>query len=165
MPKECIIRPYGLEDIPAIVDSVMVEVPNLPNYKNITMSRERITYVLTHNLGNASNFQCWILIDKETGQLAGGSAGYCVPSILSLDLQAQDVFLFVYPAYRTLRHCLMLLVAYKEWAKARGAKLITATHTGGHRAEAFSEVMRRQGYFEAGRIWHLRLDDEYLNRV
>lgn len=165
MAKEVIIRPYELLDIPAIVDSVVTEVPKLANYKDIVPARDRIEYVLKHNHGNASSFQCWLLIDKENGTLAGGAAGYCVPGLLTWDLQASDTFLFVYPEYRTLRHCLLLLVAYKEWAKARGAKSITATHTAGYRTDAFSEVMRRQGYVEVGRMWQLRLDDAYLNRV
>lgn len=163
--RDVIIRPYEKADIPAIIDSVAAEVPKLPNYKDITVSKERVEYLLTHNHGNVSSFQCWILIDKETNKLVGGSAGYCVPGMLTWDLVANDVFLFVYPDWRTLRHCLMLMVAYKDWALARGAKLIIATHTGGHRPEAFAEVMRRQGYIEAGRQWMLRMDDAYLNRV
>lgn len=163
--KECIIRPYEKADIPAIVQKVVEEVPKLPNYKDIKVSSVRVEYLLSHNHGNASSFQCWVLLDKGTGELVGGGAGVCVPGMLSLDLVANDVFMFVAPEWRTLRHCLMILVAYKEWAKARGAKLIMATHTAGHRPEAFAEVMRRQGYVEAGRQWMLRLDDEYLNRL
>lgn len=163
--KECIIRPYEKADIPAIIASVREEVPKLPNYENINIADNRLEYLLTHNHGNASSFQCWILVDKETGRLAGGAAGYCVPSMLSWDLVSQDLFMFVYPDWRTLRHCTMLLVAYKEWAKARGAKSIMATHTSGYRREAFSEIMRRQGYVEAGTLWMLRLDEAYLNRV
>lgn len=162
MSRECFIRPYEKSDIPAIIKSVAEEVPKLPTYKNIKVADDRLNYLLTHNHGNASAFQCWLLIDKETKEIAGGSAGYCVPSMLSWDLIATDTFLFVYPEWRTLRHCLMLMTAYKEWAKARGAKTIIATHTSGLRPEAFSEVMRRQGYDEIGRQWMLRLD---ANRV
>ena len=50
------------------------------------------------------------------------------------------------------------MVAYREWAKARGAKLINATQTSGYRMEQFDLIMRRQGYVEAGKHWMLRMD-------
>jgi hypothetical protein len=158
MPKECFIRPYELSDIPFIVDTVACHVPTLPTYKNIAVSKPRIEYLLKHNYGNASYFQCWVLIDKETKQLVGGSAGYCTPGMLTTDLVANDVFLFVLPEWRTLRHCTMCMIAYREWAKARGAKLINATQTSGYRMEQFDMVMRRQGYVETGKHWMLRMD-------
>lgn len=154
--NNCIMRPYILSDIPFICAGVKEFLPQLPNYKDITVSEDRIAYLLRHNYGNSSSFQAWMLIDPDTNQLVGGGAGYCVPGMFTWDLIANDVFLFVLPEWRSLRNVLMLMTAYKKWAQARGCKLIMATQTGGYRVDAMNEVMRRQGYIEAGSQWMLR---------
>ncbi len=165
MNKEVMIRPYELNDIGFICSSVARELPKLPNYKDITVCPERLGYVLKHNYGNASSFQCWVLVDPVNNQLVGGGAGFCVPGMITWDLVANDVFLFVLDEWRSLRNTMMLMAAYKTWAQARGARMIMATQTGGYRAEAMDKFMVRQGYVEAGKQWMLRLDDEYLNRT
>lgn len=159
------MRPYVLEDIPFIVAGVKQFVPELPHYKDITVSPDRVEYVLKNNISNTSSFAAWVLVDRETNQLIGGVAGYCVPGMLTWDLVANDVFLFVLPEWRSLRNLLMLMTAYKDWAKARGAKLIMASYIGGHRVESMAKVMVRQGYVEAGTLWMMRLDEAYLNRA
>src|SRR6478735_3523630 len=118
-----VLRPYDPKDIPFLVDGVCTYVPQLPHYKDITVAPERIKYLLEHNFGGGTNFAAWVLIDPDTNQLVGGVAGYCVPGMLTWDLVAQDVFLFVLPEWRSLRNLLKLMTVYKEWAKARGAKL------------------------------------------
>lgn len=156
--KETNIRPYALSDLPFIVSTSVREVPKLPNYKGIEADPDRIEYLLKHNLGNASTFQCWVLVDPETQQLVGGVAGYCVPGMLFWDLVATDVFLFVLPEWRTLRNVVKLMTAYKMWAKSRGCKIINASYTGGYRTEEMAQLMKRQGYVEVGALWMLRLD-------
>lgn len=159
------MRPYDLSDIPFIIAGVQEFVPQLPNYKDITIAPDRVDYLLRHNHTNSANFQAWVLVDKETGQLVGGVGGYCVPGMLTWDLVANDAFLFVLPNWRSLKNLLMLMHAYKTWAMARGAKLITASYMGGWRPEAMAKVMERQGYIKAGDLWMLRLDEAYLNRA
>lgn len=162
---ETAMRPYHPSDTDFLVAGICKYVPELPHYKDVTIAPERIKYLLQHNFGGGSNFAAWVLVDPETNQLVGGVAGYCVPGMLTWDLVAQDVFLFVLPEYRSLRNLLKLMTVYKDWAKARGAKLIMASYMGGHRSESMAKVMVRQGYMEAGTLWMMRLDDGYLNRV
>lgn len=162
---DTVMRPYVTRDIDFLVAGVCKHVPELPHYKDITVAPERIKYLLQNNFGGGSNFAAWVLIDPVTNQLVGGVAGYCVPGMLTWDLVANDVFLFVLPEYRSLRNLLKLMTVYKDWAKARGAKLIMASYMGGHRSESMAKLMVRQGYMEAGTLWMMRLDDAYLNRV
>ena len=163
--NECNIRPYALDDIPFLCAGAKKYIHELPNYKNITISERRLDYLLRHNHGSASHFQCWVLVDNVTNELVGAGAGYCVPGMATFDLVANDTFLFVHPEWRSMRNVVMLMTAYKQWAMARGAKMIMATQTGGYRVGAMNEIMRRQGYVEAGFQWMLRLDDAYLNRA
>lgn len=159
---DVVVRPYHLGDLDAMVKGIVEEVPKLPNYQNIEVDPARVAYLLRHNHGNSGYFQAWVLEDTVEKKIVGGGAGYCVQGFLSFDLVANDAFLYVYPEYRTLRHCLWLMTAYKNWALARGAKLIMASQTGGYRVEAMNEIMRRQGYVECGYQWMLRMDT--LNR-
>lgn len=161
----CKLRPYHPDDIPFLVNGVCRFVPELPHYKDITVSPGRVEYLLKNNFSNDSNMKAWVLVDPETNQLIGGVGGYCVPGMLSWDLVAQDVFLFVLPEWRSWRNLLMLMTAYKDWAKARGAKLIMASYMGGYRSETMAKIMIRQGYIEAGTLWMMRLDEAYLNRA
>ena len=163
--NNCVMRPYELDDIPFMINGICRYVPELPHYKDITIAPSRIEYLLKNNFTNDSMMKAWVLIDPETNQLVGGVGGYCVPGMLTWDLVAQDIFLFVLPEWRSWRNLLMLMTAYKNWAMARGAKLIMASYTGGYRNETMAKIMVRQGYIEAGTLWMMRLDEAYLNRA
>jgi len=158
--KSLVIRTYQAKDLPRMLDIIMEYVPQLPNYARMKMDRERIEYVLRHNIDNAAAFCCWVLCDTHD-VVQGGGAAWCVMSLLSKDMIADDVFMFVLPEYRTLRNANQLLVAYIEWAHARGAKLIRASHTGGSfppgskEYELFDALLRRQGFKSVGTIYHL----------
>jgi hypothetical protein len=82
-------------------------------------------------------------------------------SLVSTDLIADDIFLFVEPEFRTLHNANKLIQVYKEWALARGAKLIRASYSGGSfppgtkEYEAFNMLLTRQGFKPVGTIYHL----------
>ena len=139
----------------------MGAIPQLPNYKMVTPNRERIRYVLTHHIDNGTAFGGWVLCDSyDVPQ--GIGAGWCVANILSLDLTADDIFMWVEPEYRTYRNVAKLVHTYLEWAKARGAKLIRASHTGGSfpkgskEARLYHALLTRFGFNEVGSVYHLR---------
>ena len=158
--KELYLRTYQAKDLPRMGDIIMEYVPQLPNYSRIKMDRARIDYVLRHNIDNAAAFCCWVLCDTHD-IVQGGGAGWCVMSLLSTDLVADDVFMFVLPEWRSLRNANMLITAYKEWALARGAKLIRASHTGGSfkpgtkEYALYNALLIRQGFQPVGTIYHL----------
>ena len=158
--KELTLRLYKAKDLPRMIDIIMQYVPQLPNYKKIKLDRNRIEYVLVHNIDNALSFNCWVLCDTHD-EVQGGVAGWCVMSLLSKDLVADDVFMSVVPEYRTLRNANMLIQAYVEWARQRGAALIRASHSGGSfqpgtkEYELFDALLTRQGFRSVGSIYHL----------
>jgi len=158
--KELTLRLYQMRDLPRMIDIIMQYVPQLPNYKKLKLDRNRIEYVLVHNIDNAAAFNCWVLCDTHD-VVQGGVAGWCVMSLLSKDLVADDVFMFVVPEYRSLRNANRLIEAYKEWAQARGATLIRASHSGGSfppgtkEYELFDTLLTRHGFRSVGSIYHL----------
>lgn len=160
MTKELTLRTYEKKDIKRIIDMVLYAIPRLPNYAMITPNKERIEYVLVHNINNARSFAGWVLCDSlDVPQGMGG--GWCVQNLMSLDLVADDVFMWIEPQYRTYRNVGKLIKVYVEWAQAKGAKLIRASHSGGSfpkgskEAELYNALLNRLGFEEVGSIYHL----------
>lgn len=158
--KQLDLRVYKAKDFKRMTDLIVEHVPKLPNYNKLRMDRDRIEYVLKHNIDNAAAFGCWVLCDTHD-EVQGGVGGFCVMSLVSTDLIADDIFLFVEPEFRTLHNANKLIQVYKEWALARGAKLIRASYSGGSfppgtkEYEAFNMLLTRQGFKPVGTIYHL----------
>lgn len=162
--KDTILRPYQLKDIPILTAATERFIPELPQYKGISVDTKRVSHTLEHNLGNQSYFQCWVICDPKTDTPVGCGAGVCNVCAFNFDVVAQDVFLFVLPNWRSLLNLDKLMNAYKQWALARGAIIIQASQTGGYRVDEMNVIMRRKGYTQVGYTFHLRMDDEYLKK-
>jgi RimJ/RimL family protein N-acetyltransferase len=116
MSKELTLRTYQTRDIARAVDMLMNAIPQLPNYTMITPDRDRIKYVLEHNISSTSMFAGWVLCDShDIPQGCGGA--WCVTSLLSNDLISDDIFMWIEPEYRTYRSASMLVGVYVDWAR------------------------------------------------
>ena len=159
MNKELTLREYEANDIPRLIEMFMGALPRIPNYAMIVPDPSRIRNVLVNNVQNADHYTGWVLCDSHNIP-QGCAAGWCVRSLMSQDLVADDIIMWIEPEYRTLRSANMLLDTYVQWAKARGAKLIRASHTGGSWPKGskeyilFDALLRRQGFSEVGSIYH-----------
>lgn len=158
--RELILRTYQSYDIPRATDLLMSALPQLPNYKMIIPNRERIEYVLKTGVDNAESFAGWVLCDTHnTVQGLGGA--WCVRSLMSLDLIADDIFMWVEPDYRSYANVKKLIFAYTNWAIFKGAKLIRASHSGGSfprdtkEGELYNALLNRLGFRDVGSIYHL----------
>lgn len=157
--RELTLRLYQKRDIPRALDMLMNALPQLPNYSMIKPDRDRIKYVLEHNVMNAYAFAGWVLCDSHDIP-QGCVAAWCVMSLMSTDLVADDIFMWVEPEYRSYKNAAMLVTAYVDWCKARGAKLIRASHTGGSfpkdskEGKLFDALLRRLGFKEVGSVYH-----------
>jgi GNAT superfamily N-acetyltransferase len=153
------LRLYQPRDVGRLTDMLMAAVPQLPNYCMINPDRERIKYVLDHNIQNAHSFCGWVVCDSHDIP-QGCAATWCVMSIVSKDLIADDVFTWVEPEYRSYKAAAMLINAQVEWSKARGARLIRASHTGGsfpkdsREGKLYDALLRKLGFKEVGSIYH-----------
>lgn len=157
--RELTLRLYQERDIPRVLNMLMAAIPQLPNYAMITPNRDRILYVLEHNIMNAYAFAGWVLCDSHDVPQGCGAA-WCVMSLIAEDLVADDVFMWVEPEYRSYKNAAMLVTAYVDWCKARGAKLIRASHTGGSfpkdskEGKLYDALLRRLGFKEVGSVYH-----------
>lgn len=157
--RELTLRLYQARDIPRMIEILMYAIPQLPNYHMIEPNADRIRYLLTHNISNASSFACWVLCDSHD-KVQGGGAEWCTMSLVSNDMIADDAFMWIEPEFRSYRSAAMLIHAEVEWAKARGAKLIRASHTGGSfpkdtkEGKLYDALLRRMGFTEVGSVYH-----------
>ena len=102
MIKELTVRLYKPQDIPRVLDMMIPAFAQLPNYSWITPSRERIDYVLNFNIDNAEAFAGWVLCDSHD-VIQGFGGAWCVRSLMSYDMVADDIFMWIEPEYRTYK--------------------------------------------------------------
>lgn len=151
------ISGYTEEDIPEIVRICTECIRELPHYKGIEVEPSHLEFLLKNNMNNDAGMMVRVLRDPS-GRLVGGCAAYCVKLLFSKALTTNDIFIYVVPEWRSLPNFLKLFHTYKEWAIARGAKLICTTYTSGFRAEEMDAMIRRIGFTRVGNIYHLRRD-------
>jgi hypothetical protein len=163
MAKEPNLRVYGLSDITQIVSLVDEALPTLPNYKGTVVAKDRLEYVLKHNVKGNAGFQCWIL-ETEKNEVVGIAAGYCVQGLISWDYIANDSFLYIKEEWRTLKSANALIGAYKKWAVAKGAKVVIASVRSGYRPEEFASFMKRNGFKKIGDVYALELEKTGLEQ-
>ena len=153
------IRHYRRGDIAYLVEQMVTIIPSLPHYKGIQVSKPRLTYLLEQNMNPQSGFAAWVLTDNEdTPQ--GGVAAYCAPALFSTDLVANDVFLYIDPAHRSLVNVDLLISTYVQWARSRVAKLIKATETAGEvvvnkKQAAFDKLLARHKFQRIGSMYYV----------
>ncbi len=153
--KNTTVRRYAERDIEFITNTVMEEVPKLPNYQGIKVDRARIKFLLQNSLTDESGFMAHLLVDKNDKPIGGVSA-YCVTQLLSWDKVTCDIFLFVKDEYRTLPNAIKLIRTYKEWAIRRDAKIIMASQIGGHRSDAFDALLLKEEFEPIGTLYRVR---------
>ena len=159
MSKELTLRLYETKDIPRVIDLIVKAIPQLPNYAMITPNRDRIEYVLVHNIDNATAFAGWVLCDTHD-EVHGFGGGWCVGNLMSLDLVADDIFMWIEPEYRNYKNVSKLIHTFVGWARGKGAKLIRASHSAGsfpkgsEEAKLYHALLERLGFVEVGSIYH-----------
>lgn len=150
------VRKYRREDIPTIRGKVMIEVPKLPHYQGIKVVAERVDQLLEDGLKSEDRFMARVLVTPN-GDIVGGVCGYCVTQLLSWDKLTGDIFLYIDPAWRSLPNVLKLMFAYRDWAIATGATIISATQTGGFKQDTLGKLLQRYGEYEpVGTIYYYK---------
>lgn len=160
MNKDLDLRKYERRDIPRGVEMICNAVPQMPNYNMLIPDAAKIANWLNQGyILNGEAFVGWVLCDShDTPQ--GFGAAWCVQSIVSYDLIGDDVFFWIEPEYRTYRNASKLYKILVDWCKARGAKLIRASHTGGvfppdsREGKLYDAMLQRQGFHMVGNVYH-----------
>jgi GNAT superfamily N-acetyltransferase len=144
-----------MSDVPRIIDICVAEIPKLPNYKGVVVDPSRIKFLLDQNVDNDGYFMVFLLVNDHD-EIVGGIGAYCVTMSFSWDRVCNDVFFFILPEWRSLPNAVKLMTAYRDWALARKALIIGATHTGGENEEAMDRLIRLVGFEPIGKLYHYR---------
>lgn len=146
------VRVYDrAKDEDGAVRIIAQEVPRLPNYLGVVVDEPYLRTRLQTIDGIV--MQAWVLVD-DADRVHGGSAGFCVPMMISRELWASDLFLFIEQDHRSLRAVRALINAYRTWAiEERKARIVHCTVVGGYRNESIGHLLTRMGAREIGTIY------------
>lgn len=149
------IRRYTADDIPRIIWLAKRYIPELPNYKGVTVHEDRVKFLLEQNTNNDGAILLNVLVNN-TNQVVGCIAAYCVTLLFSWEQVTNDIFLFIEPEWRTTKNAKGLVETYIEWAKARKVSLICASQASGYRGPELERFIKSFGFEEVGKLYHLR---------
>ena len=155
MKDACYTRRATAEDIPYITDVSLREVPKMPHYAGVRMSRAHVERFLTLAIIDYNTYLVSVLISPENKPVGFGVA-YCVPLIFSDEKASHDIFLYIEPPWRSFKNAGKAYKMYKDWAVERGATLIGASHTAGYESDAMDLLLRRHGFERIGATYHAR---------
>jgi len=123
------ITPIRCEGHPYMVRIACENINKLPNYAACKVDRAVFSFLLITTLPTMAQFVALCLLTSTMRLWSNSRVLRNV--VLFMDMVAGDIFLYIVPEHRSLLNATLLLKAYTDWATARGAKLIQATHTGG----------------------------------
>lgn len=153
------IRRYEAKDIPHIIRLAQQYIPELPNYKGITVHEDRVKFLLDQNMNNDGSIMLQVLVDANDLPV-GCIAAYCVTLLFSWEKVTNDIFLFIEPEWRALKYAKALVETYIEWAKARNVSMICASQASGYRSDELERFIKSFGFVEVGKLFHLHRDGE-----
>jgi GNAT superfamily N-acetyltransferase len=149
------IRAYETKDIPYMVEQACIHIPTLPSYAHIKPIPERLHQWLANNVNNNGYWMTHLLVtDKD--EIVGCISAYCSMCVFSFDMITNDSFMFILPEWRTLPNAIKLMRTYRDWAIARKATVVSATTTGGYRAEPMGRMIEREGFVQVGTVFHFK---------
>jgi len=99
-----------------------------------------------------------VFVAEVGGEVVGGFAGAITEQWFSDDLIAFDYSLFIEPSKRQGLTALKLVLAFQNWAQAKGAKEIRMGITTGMNVEGTSRLYRHLGFQYVGPLFHMEIN-------
>lgn len=151
------IRRYGVEDIPQMLDAVGVFLGKSETYKRTHYKRDKLRYMLEQNVRN-NRFFCNVGIEDVEGKevVIGGLCAQVHEYTFSKEIYAADHIFYITEDRRGLRLATDLVEGYVEWAKKRGARECRLANSTGYKVEAYGKLCERLGFTNLGPIYQMR---------
>lgn len=148
------IRPYAREDWPAVYRLARMMHDESPVYREVSFAPEAIEEIERSIL--AGNLVCFVADGSEG--IVGFFIGGLIPYFFSREFFAYDLALYVDPDLRGASGAaLRLFVAFREWAKASGARQIRIGVSTGIAHHKYGSFMRKMGLQPCGEMYSLNL--------
>lgn len=124
------------------------------------MHEESRFNVLTYNVKKVEAFirhlidnNQFVMVAEKDGEIIGGFIGAVMPHYASDDLVAYDFALFLHPDHRGGMAGVKLVKAYRDWALAHGARMISMGVNTGIHAEQTGKMFERIGFELIGYVY------------
>lgn len=114
------IRPAKLEDVGALVELARLNVEE-SRFKKLKFDETRVRYKVSQMIKKLQSSNFFAVACKADGSLIGYQIGFIEEYFFCDETVAASVFLFVHPNERGGLAAPKLVLAFKAWAKQRGA--------------------------------------------
>lgn len=140
------IRPAAPADIPAIVALGERMHAEAPNFQGWAFDREKVAALVA---GLINGGGCALVAELD-GELCGGVLGMCTEHWFSRERVASDLALFVAPGRRGGSLAVRLVMGFKAWALAMGAREVHMGVSTGVHPEATARLFEACGLRHTG---------------
>ncbi|MFY1029147.1 GNAT family N-acetyltransferase [Pseudomonas asiatica] len=147
------IRAATHDDIPRLVELGQL-LHDTSSYAGSGIKPEKIADLL----GQLIDGLGVVFAAEVDGEVVGGFAGAITEQWFSDDLIAFDYSLFIEPSKRQGLTALKLVLAFQNWAKAKGAKEIRMGITTGMNVEGTSRLYRHLGFEYVGPLFRMEIN-------
>lgn len=147
------IRAATHDDIPRLVELGQL-LHDSSSYAGSGIKPEKIADLL----GQLIDGLGVVFAAEVDGEVVGGFAGAITEQWFSDDLIAFDYSLFIEPSKRQGLTALKLVLAFQNWAKAKGAKEIRMGITTGMNVEGTSRLYRHLGFEYVGPLFRMEIN-------
>lgn len=147
------IRAATHDDIPRLVELGQL-LHDTSSYASSGINPEKVATLL----GQLIDGLGVVFAAEVGGEVVGGFAGAITEQWFSDDLIAFDYSLFIEPDKRHGLTALKLILAFQNWAKAKGAKEIRMGITTGMNVEGTSRLYRHLGFKYVGPLFQMEVN-------
>lgn len=142
------IRPATLADIPRLVE-LGAMLHSMSSYSTLGFVPERAAETLRRLIEGDGV----VFVADRDGVVVGGMAGAIATHWFSDETLAFDYSLFVDPKSRHGITAAKLVAAFEEWARLRGARMVSMGITTGLHVEQTARFYRALGFEDAGLLF------------
>lgn len=148
------IRPAKHEDIPRLVELGAL-LHKTSSFSRMSYNPEKVGDLL----GQLIDGLGVVFAAEIDGQVIGGFAGALTEPWFGDDLIAYDYSFFIEPGKRQGFIAIKLILAFQEWAKAKGAKEIQVGITTGINVAGTTRLYRRLGFEYNGPLFRMEVSN------
>lgn len=125
------------------------------SYAGIPYNRAKVEALMQHLTIPGGDSVVFVV--RRNGEIVGGIAGSVSAQWFSDELLGYEYSFFVEPGSRNSGAAVKLLLAFKSWCTARGAKKVRIGITTGIHEELTGKFYRRMGFQDAGTLFQLEV--------
>ncbi|MGE4399448.1 MAG: N-acetyltransferase family protein [Campylobacterales bacterium] len=139
-----IIRPAEPKDVDALVELAKVNTKE-SRFERLPFDEGRVRFKVGQMIARLQSSNFFAVACKGDGTVIGYQIGYIEEYFFCSKTVAASVFLFVHPDYRGGLAAPKLIMAFRSWAKNRGAAELYIGIAGGVEIEKSGRFLQKMG--------------------